>query len=500
MHRAFNSYDQKARMGPSMPPAWMPPSTAREMMQQQQQQSQQSFGYQQQPYAVAQSMPMPTPMALPMPMMMPVQYGFQPPTPGPSHTKQRSPRHRRSDSDSDSYHRHLPRRRHDKHSSGKSARRDRRQRNTHRKRSSSSSEDCSSCASERRRKGKHAARHSRRARSSSTDSSTSYTSSSSSSTGSSRRYSSSSGSISAREEVSSTASGQSSERGTTLTTNEMVMASQKAASTLAVPRGRPRRPAASISIPEPDEPTPSGSDLFMQIQRAYLHYPQPDPVLKKTPSLSPDVPSTRTSSTARASRPSSTYHTTSLAGEPDTFAKRVLPRPTLLRLPDSDARRALHPIGAGPESAFTRIGYQPVKSPRVPPQAYAKSASPSLPKSTNRSSFEHPDPLVISKSHPNSAQVSPTVTLFPPLEYEMPSRASSFRKSQRSHSRANSTFSSRYAAPAPSQIQAALQHRSVSEAAFPLAEGEVTVPKRAALSTAGSRLVGHEYFSKREPA
>lgn len=511
MHRAFSSYDQRTRIGPNLPPSWMPDSTAAELAQRQSALQQ----YYQQQANPNQPMAAPVAMPMPMPMMMPMPYAYPPPQPGPSTSRHRSPRYYESDTDTEDDHRH---RRSPSHSKRRWKAQSSRHHAHRSRRDSSSTESLSSVeVRHSKRKSRRGERRSRRPRTPSSSSVTTDTSSTTSFTATSRSRTSSSasasgtisGTASESDDGSSTVSGHSSGRETTLTTYEMMQASSRAAESVGA-----RRPSTAAALPtatplpRPKLATPTGQDLFLQIQKAYMKYPLPDHEPKVTlPNIeeaeASDAASiigvSRPVSAVTTSQPSSAYHTAVQDMNNDTFASRMLPRPSLLQTPASTATKALHPIGADSSSTFNRVGYQPVKSPQLPPEIHISPSSPSLPPSATRSSFDMPDPPVISKSQPSSTRTSPRSALFPPLEYNPPSRASSLKRNKRaSLSRANSTVSVRYAPPAPSQIQAAIQHRSVSEAAFPLHEDRLAVPERAytAASSVGSRMVSDPFLPK----
>ncbi|KAK9898394.1 hypothetical protein P389DRAFT_33334 [Cystobasidium minutum MCA 4210] len=512
MHRAFSSYNQDTRIGRGVPPPWMPDSTAAELARRHN--ALQQYYQQQQPNQ-GQVMPMPVPMT--MPMMMPMSYGYPAvANPAPSTSRaHRSSRHRDTDTDTDedrhrrSSRRHLSHRHHRHHHHRHSSKRSPPPR--HSRRHSSSVSSASSVELKRHRnksKGKHVKRPSERRQrtpsSSSTRTETSEGSTGTSSfrtdTSASESTASGSGSGSESETAShsddgsSTASGHSSGRETTLTANEMIHASAVAADRLSASAAIRAR---SASLPRPTLATPTGKDLFMQIQDAYMKYPQPDGTPRFT---MPNVPvpevQERVSDVASASNPShtgsiasghrpSSYHAPSQVGSnADTFLKRtLLPRPSLLRPSAGTIADALHPVGAEPSSSFSRVGYLPVKSPQIPPEIHVQPSSPLIAPSTTRTSFEVPDPPVISTVQHNTTRASSSSSnsaLFPPLDYGSPPLRPSVSTAKRqSFSRTNSTVSGRYAPPAPSQIQAAIQHRSVSEAAFPSSRDSLSVPERA---------------------
>lgn len=486
------SYDQKTRFGLSAPPAWMPPSTAQELMQRQQ--SYQAGGL------PGMSLPLPVPapmtMAMPMPVMMSVPYGYPAaPAQDSPDTRRRRANDHYSDSEGDDEYRrdsvrHRAHRSH--HAVQKHGQRKRSHRSSKRRDSSGTSDGSRRRISLSRRAGRTSRRH--RRRSPSKASSTDTTSGSTSSTTVSRRASTSSDSVSSSDDVSSTASGHSSGRETTLTTNEMLLASQQAASILAIPPKRSRQLNAPTPSPlGPERETPTGRDLFLEIQKAYRHYPQPDPKLKNRALDAATLRSTDMVDQTKTSRLASLSQATDTEDKSETFAQRILPRPKLSTFTERRAVPPLHPIGAETSSAFTRVGYRPVKTPQLPPSAHVGTHPVTALPPVLQSTYED-DPPVFSRSHPNSAQTSPNQALFPPLEYEVPNRATSLERLPRSQSRAMSTYSTRYAAPAPSQIQAAIQHRSVSEAAFPVGHNDIARPERAALSVAGSRLVSPNWL------
>jgi hypothetical protein len=249
---------------------------------------------------------------------------------------------------------------------------------------------------------------------------------------------------------------------TILTTHEMMQASQRAAESVAAPHDdqymsmNVRAPPARATTTTADA---ASTHLFHDIQNTYMRHPSAENL--ELESVYSDYHHGQAAQSTIARNPSvvgSRY-----AGASSSIApSQLLPRPTLL--PNEHGNNHLHPVGAGPGSSFSRVGYQPVSLPQAPPEIHVSPASPL------RTSMDQLDPPVVGQAYASpSVERAPLFSDLSPYEDRAHSQSRSLG-STHVRPRYQCSPSALHAPPAPSQILAAMQHKSVSEAGFPASE------------------------------